>query len=124
MQEKAAKDLIAENQKLRVRLEELQETLDAIRRGEVDGLVVSTPKGERVYTLSGAETPYRLLIEEMKEGALMLSDDNAILYANKGFANIVKHPLVELVGKNIERIIAPTHLSTFKEILHLSRARK
>jgi len=124
MQEKAAKDLSAENQKLRVRLEELQETLDAIRRGEVDGLVVSTPKGERVYTLSGAETPYRLLIEEMKEGALMLSDDNAILYANKGFANIVKHPLVELVGKNLESIIAPAHLSTFKEILNLSRARK
>jgi PAS domain S-box-containing protein len=124
MPEKTAKDLIAENEELRVQLEEAQETLNAIRRGEVDGLVVSTPKGEQIYTLSGAETPYRLLIEEMKEGALMLSDDNIILYANKGFAKIVKHPLVEIVGKNIEMVIAPIHLSTFKEILNLSRSRK
>ena len=99
MKETTTEDLISENQELRMQLEEAQETLNAIRRGEVDGLVVSTPKGEQIYTLSGAETPYRLLIEEMKEGALMLSDDNIILYANKGFAKIVKHPLVEIVGQ-------------------------
>jgi PAS domain S-box-containing protein len=124
MPEKTVKDLTSEVQELRAQLEEAQETLNAIRRGEIDGLVVSTPKGEQIYTLSGAETPYRLLIEEMKEGALMLSDDNTILYANKGFAKIVKHPLIEIVGKNIENIIAPIHLSTFKEILFMSRARK
>jgi formate hydrogenlyase transcriptional activator len=39
-------------------LEETQETLKSIRRGEIDGLVVSTPKGEQISTLSGAETPY------------------------------------------------------------------
>jgi PAS domain S-box-containing protein len=124
MPKKAAKNLVAENQELRVRLAELQETLDAIKRGEIDGLVISTPKGEQVYSITGAETPYRLLIEEMKEGALMLSDDNTILYANKGFAKIVKQPLVEIVGKNIEGIIDPVHLKTFKEILYLSRSRK
>ena len=44
MQKKAYEDLVAEVQELRAQLEEAQETLNAIRRGEVDGLVVSTPK--------------------------------------------------------------------------------
>ncbi len=47
--------MVAEVQELRAQLEEAQETLNAIRRGEVDGLVVSTPKGEQVYTITGAE---------------------------------------------------------------------
>jgi len=43
MQKKTNEDLLAEVQELRTQLEEAQDTLDAIRRGEVDGLVVSTP---------------------------------------------------------------------------------
>ena len=100
--EKTAEALAAENEELRVRLEEAQETLDAIRRGEVDGVVVSTPKGQQIYTISGAEKPYRLLIEEMKEGAVMLSNDNTILYCNRGFAKMMKCSLEKFVGGKIE----------------------
>jgi two-component system, OmpR family, phosphate regulon sensor histidine kinase PhoR len=53
MHKKTSEELSAENQELRVQLEEAQETLNAIRRGEVDGLVVSTPKGDQVYTITG-----------------------------------------------------------------------
>jgi len=38
---KNAKDLLAENEDLRYRLEEALDTLQAIRSGEVDALVVS-----------------------------------------------------------------------------------
>jgi formate hydrogenlyase transcriptional activator len=75
MQKKTDEEWLTEVQELRTQLEEAQETLNAIRRGEVDGLVVSTPKGEQVYTITGAEKPYRALIEDMREGAVMLSDD-------------------------------------------------
>ncbi len=54
---KSAKDLLAENEDLRLRLEEALDTLRAIRSGEVDALVVSTPQGDQVYTLKGAERP-------------------------------------------------------------------
>ena len=84
------KALLAENQTLKQQLAEAQETLRAIHHGEVDALVVSTPQGPQVYTLTGAETLYRLLIEEMREGAVMLCDDNTILYCNKGFAGMVQ----------------------------------
>ena len=104
-------------EEFRSRLEEAQETLEAIRRGEVDGVVVSTPKGQQIYTISGAEKPYRLLIEEMKEGAVMLSDDNTILYCNRGFAKMMKCSLEKLVGSNIESMVSPTFKVAFKELL-------
>lgn len=122
MNEKSPEELIAENEELRIQLEEAQETLNAIRRGEVDGLVVSTPRGEQVYTLTGAEKPYRVLIEEMKEGAVMLSEDNIILYCNSGFAKMMKLPLEKLVGSNIENRVSPTFKKAFKEILAQCRA--
>ena len=46
---------------LRARLAEAEETLRAIRSGEVDAIVVSGPDGNRVFTLEGADTPYRIL---------------------------------------------------------------
>ena len=104
----------AENQELRAHLEEAQETLNAIRRGEVDGLVVSTPKGEQVYTISGAEKPYRILMENMREGAITLSDDNIILYCNLGFAKMMKVPLEKIVGSNIETMVSPTHKKSLR----------
>src|ERR1700712_2576716 len=74
---------------LRTRLAEAEETLDAIRNGDVDALVVSSPSGEFVYTLENADRPYRVLIEQMQEGAVTLSDNGTILYCNERFATLV-----------------------------------
>jgi PAS domain S-box-containing protein len=124
MQKKAYEDLVAEVQELRAQLEEAQETLNAIRRGEVDGLVVSTPKGEQVYTISGAERPYRALIEDMREGAVMLSDDDTVLYCNSGFARMIKSSIEKILGLNIESMVCPTHLLALRKLLTLARAQK
>jgi PAS domain S-box-containing protein len=121
MPEKAVKET-PEMREFRAQLEEAQETLNAIRRGEVDGLVVSTPKGEQVYSISGAETPYRVLMENMREGAITLSDDNTILYCNLGFAKMMKVPLEKIVGNNIENMISPTFKIAFKELLAKCRS--
>jgi signal transduction histidine kinase len=117
MQKKAYEDLVAEVQELRIQMEEAQETLNAIRRGEVDGLVVSTQKGEQVYTISGAERPYRVLIEEMREGAVMLSSDNTILYCNSGFAKMLNKPIDKIVGRYIQNMVLSTHMTDFEELL-------
>ena len=60
---------------LQDRLREAEETLDAIRNGDVDAVVVGGPSGQQVYTLENADRPYRVLIEQMQEGAITLSDD-------------------------------------------------
>src|SRR5215475_3623606 len=74
---------------LQRRLEEAEETLRAIREGEVDALVVDSPKGEAIYTLTSADYPYRLMIDEMNEGAVSVSPDSFILYSNRNFAGIL-----------------------------------
>src|SRR5215216_5872074 len=71
------------------RLEEAEETLRAIRQGEVDALVIDGPKGEVIYTLTSADYPYRLMIDEMNEGAVSVSPDSYVLYSNRNFGSIL-----------------------------------
>src|SRR5215218_2675262 len=79
----------AEIEMLRQRLEEAEETLRAIREGEVDALVIESPEGELIYTLTTADYPYRLMIEQMNEGAVSVSPDSIILYSNRNFGGII-----------------------------------
>ena len=122
--ETSQKSLLKEIEELRERLLEALDTLRAIHSGEVDALVVATPQGEQIYTIYGAEKPYRVLIEEMKEGAVILSDDNTILYCNSGFAKMIKCPLEKIVGINIEIVVPPTYKSAFNKLLSLARTGK
>ena len=93
-----SKDLLGQVEDLRSRLEEAEETLAAIRRGEVDALVVHEPGGERVYTFQGADQAYRLLIEQMNEGAATLSGEGRILYGNRRLGEMLKEPLGRVIG--------------------------
>ena len=86
-------------------LQEANETLDAIRNGEVDAVVVSGSGGQFVYTLQSADRPYRVLVEQMKEGALTFSGDGVILYCNQRFADLVAARSEEIVGGSIFRYI-------------------
>ncbi|MDB6123897.1 MAG: domain S-box protein [Pedosphaera sp.] len=104
-------DLKAEIVELKARLAEAEETLNAIRGGEVDALVVSGSEGDQVFTLKGAEMPYRILVEEMNQGALMLSPDGTILYANTRFAVLSKTPLEQVIGTSWQQFFpADKHL--------------
>ena len=66
--------------------------LRAIRQGEIDALVVEGAGGSQVYTLHSAEEPYRSLVEQMQEGAVVLTRRGDILYANARFAALVGEP--------------------------------
>jgi two-component system NarL family sensor kinase len=83
---------------LLARVAELEETLRAIRMGEVDAVLVSGPAGDQVFTLQGAEHPYRLMVETIDEGAATLADDGTVLYANRSFAEIFEIPLEKFIG--------------------------
>jgi PAS domain S-box-containing protein len=86
----------AELASLRERLRESEETLEAIRSGDVDAIVVSGENGQQVYTLTNADRPYRLLIEQMREGAITLTRTGSLLYCNDSFAL--------LIGKSADRV--------------------
>lgn len=93
--------------RLRARLAESEATLRAIRRGEVDAVVGTGRRGDRVFTLEGTEHAYRALIESMNEGALTLTADKTILYANRRFARMVRCPLEQVIGSSISRFLSP-----------------
>ncbi len=91
---------------LRARLAEAEDTLRAIRAGEVDALVVSGKQGDQVFTLEGVGHAYRVLIESMNEGALTLTADTTILYANQCFARMVQRPLEQVIGGPLRRFLS------------------
>ena len=93
-------------QRLTSRLAEAEETLRAIRTGEADAVVVEGKQGTRVFTLEGAEHAYRVLIESMHEGALTLTADMMVLYANQCFAQMVKSPLEQVMGSSFRRFLS------------------
>ena len=104
--DKTKEQLIIENEELHSRVVEIEEALTAIRNGEVDAIMVSGKKGDQVYSVSSAETPYRTFIEEMSEGAVTLTKEGTILYCNQRFAEIVQSPYEKVIGSSLKRFIA------------------
>lgn len=94
-------------QLLQDHLREAQETLEAIRNGDVDAVVVSGSHGSQVYSLSGAEQPYRIYVEQMQEGAVTVAADGLILYCNQRFADMTGVPLERVISSQILQHISP-----------------
>ncbi len=120
-------ELLEEVKRLQARLEEAEDTLCALRSGEVDALVMSGPEGEQVYTLRGAERAYRVMVEQMAEGAATVTAEGLILYANEQFARMVGSPLERVIGAQIQEFIAPGDQPEFPRLLAdglLSRAKR
>lgn len=104
-------------QRLRIRLHEAEATLDAIRSGEVDAVVVSGPSGARTRTFEGATHPYHVLLNAMSDGAALLSPDHTILFANRRLAEISGAPLAALRGSQFPQLVAPADRPGFDEFL-------
>ena len=117
LQKTHREDLLAKVEHLESRLAEAEETLRAISSGEVDALAIETATGAQIFTLKGAEQPYRVMVETMSEGAVTLVPDGMILYCNQRFADMVKTPLESIVGDSIYRLIPPKEKELFKEFV-------
>ena len=110
--------LLRENTELSQRLEEANDTIDAIRTGQVDALVVNdASNGHQLYTLKTADHSYRVFIEKMNEGAVTLNEDGIILYANSRFASILGTTLSGIVGKLFESFVSIDCQPMFREVL-------
>ena len=112
MSDQGEHDRIVELERL---LEEATDTLDAIRNGEVDAIVVGGSSGQFVYTLENADRPYRVLVEQMKEGAVTLNEDGLLLYVNHSFAGLVGRSAGSLIGSSLFDHVA--HPGSIKAML-------
>jgi diguanylate cyclase (GGDEF)-like protein/PAS domain S-box-containing protein len=108
---------------IQARLSEAEETLRAIRNGEVDALVVkdSSPTAQ-VFTLSSADRPYRMFVESMRDGAATVSASGIILYANRRLADLLSCPLPQIMGAPITSFIANRDHAALRAISGVARA--
>ena len=114
---KSYEALQAEFEKLQLQLQEANETIEAIRSGEVDALVVTNGQEHQLYTLKSADQTYRVFIEKMKEGAVTLNREGLILYSNSQFATMVDMPLAKVIGLPITDFIPDKFQRAFQEIV-------
>ena len=104
-EKRTVQELEAELKATQSRLEEAEETLRAIRNNEVDALIIDGPQGQQVFTLQGADLPYRTLMETMSEGALTATADGTILYCNSHFSELIGMPLNKIIGVSIHDFV-------------------
>ena len=110
-------DLEREMLELRAQLEEANDTIEAIRTGQVDALIVQNSEGHQLYTLKNANQTYRVFIEKMNEGAVTLNREGVIVYSNSSFANAVKLPLEKVIGLHFIEFIPPESKEGFRILL-------
>jgi PAS domain S-box-containing protein len=106
---------------LRERLRESEETLEAIRSGDVDAVVVSGDHGQQIYTLTNADRPYRLLIEQMREGAVTLSGAGILLYCNDSFASLVGKPAERMLGAHLREFVVESDRELIQTVFENDR---
>src|SRR5688572_8820412 len=104
-------------EELRRRLQEAEDTIHAIREGHIDALVINVPDGEQIYTLRSADQPYRLMVEQMREGALTLGADGTILYCNQRFAELTARAPERIAGRMFGEFLHADDLSTLHRVL-------
>jgi diguanylate cyclase (GGDEF)-like protein/PAS domain S-box-containing protein len=95
-----------------------EDTLRAIAAGEVDAFIVSDGEaGQSVFTLSTADRPYRMFVENMRDGAATLSASGLILYANQRLAQLLSCSRAEIIGSPLATFVAggfPNALNQFR----------
>jgi PAS domain S-box-containing protein len=93
--------------KLQEKVGELEKTLEIIQSGGVDALIINNKAGDAsIFTLEGADQPYRLLVESLSEGAITVSDTGKIFHCNKQFSIMVKTPVSKLIGASLSQFIS------------------
>lgn len=114
---KTTAQLEQEIEELRQQLEEANDTIEAIRTGQVDALIVKDKNGHQLYTLKSADQTYRVFIEKMIEGAVTLNEKGIILYSNSRFASMMKLPLSKIIGSYFESFVPNEYRETFDELI-------
>ena len=102
---------------LRLQIEDLRRALTAIRGGDVDAVVLGGPQGQQLYTLVSADRPYRVIVEEMGDGAVTVSERGIILYVNRRLADLVGADRAALLGRDVADLVDASAADTLASLL-------
>src|SRR5688572_23247688 len=120
LQYKSRQELESELEELQHQLSEANETIEAIRTGQIDAIVIQGSEGHQLYTLKSADHTYRLFIEKMNEGAVTLSRNGTILYCNSKFANLTGYPISSVTGKTFENFVTEESRNDYQAFFQAS----
>jgi len=101
---------------LEARLYEAEETLRAIRDGEIDALVVKGAASEQVFTLEGGES-YRAFMEAMETGAAAFDAEGQLLYANQSLYKLLDSDAGSLTGPSVLNLLDALNQTIFRRLL-------
>src|SRR5215213_4723499 len=97
--------LRAENAELRARLEEAEETLRAIRSGEVDALVV----GEQIYMLESADAASNRfrgeVLAQVNDVVIAVDNDSRVTYLNQAAERQYGFDASEVLGRRLDEVL-------------------
>jgi diguanylate cyclase (GGDEF)-like protein/PAS domain S-box-containing protein len=99
---------------LQQRLAEAEAVLEAIRAGQIDALLIPGSQGGQVVELQGAEHDYRLMVEEMGEGAMTLTASGHVYFANRRMAEMLDRPRESLTGTALAEHISAADLPAYQ----------
>ncbi len=115
-EERSYAELMAEAQDLRTRLQEAERRLHGMKNGAADSVAVSGDRGADGSALDGGEHAYRILVEQMNEGAATLSSDGTISYCNSKLSAMLGTPLEKIIGTPMRDFVHPAHIATFNAV--------
>lgn len=98
------------------RLEEAEETLRAIRDGEVDALVMRRSTEDTVFSLDGQES-YREFMECMDIGAAALDASGRLLYANSALCELLGRSAETLMEQGLIQSLDPASIEVVQRLI-------
>lgn len=106
---------------LELQLAEAEETMRAIREGAVDAVIVPGAMGDQVFSLTGSDSIYRLIVETMKEAAFTTTMEGSILFCNTQFGILINRPLEQVVGHRFQEFVAGSDQTGASALLNAAR---
>lgn len=120
MRDETVEELLKRIESLEERLSDSEQLIGAIRAGEVDAFAVSENNQPEIYTLQSGDYAYRILIEEIGEGAVNTTEDGLIVYTNSSFLELLGLSYNEVAGHFFREFLYEESVEEFEELFRES----
>ena len=112
---KENENLVREKDELYKKLDEANEVIEGIKKGNIDAVLIANDATAKVLVTKTADQTYRKFIENMSEGVVTIHTDGTILYSNSSFAKLVDFPLEKVIGSNLREFIPDEYIANFEQ---------
>lgn len=116
----ALPDFTGQQDDIRRRVAELQDALVALRKGGVDAIVLADADGTgalEVHPIGGTDRPYRTIVECMGEGAVTVTGEGTVVFANRQVAALLDLEAGDMIGRHVAAFVAAAHRPVLEELL-------